>query len=255
MTVLIIEDEVQTARDLKESIKALQPDYTIIGIIDSVEAGLEWFEHNEQPDLIFSDIQLGDGLAFDLFRQVPLQCPVVFCTAYDQYAIQAFRNNGIDYLLKPLEEGSLQKCLEKVNGLLQKQAAPMEQEKLAALLKSLSGNPKSYKSTFLVSYREKLIPVAVPDILYFHITDDVVTLTTKDNQAYRLTDSLDHIESIVDPGVFYRANRQWLIAFKGIKEVEMYFERKLLVKLIQPTAAPIIISKAKASDFLGWMER
>ncbi|WP_315816994.1 LytTR family DNA-binding domain-containing protein [Paraflavitalea speifideaquila] len=194
---------------------------------------------------------MGDGLVFDLFRQVRIACPVVFCTAYDQYAIQAFRNNGIDYLLKPLDESLLIECLDKINSLLHKQAPQLEQEKLTSLLKGMAGNQKSYKSTFLVSYREKLIPVAVGDIMFFRIMEEGVTLYTRDNQLYRLTDPLDHIESVVDPGLFYRANRQYLVAFKGIKEVEVYYDRKLLVRLTLPGVDPVIISKAKATDFWG----
>ncbi|AXY75537.1 DNA-binding response regulator [Paraflavitalea soli] len=254
MTILIIEDEVQTARDLQETIVALRPSFSIAGVIDSVETGLEWFEQHAQPDLIFSDIQLGDGLAFDIFRQVRLACPVVFCTAYDQYAIQAFRNNGIDYLLKPLDEQLLKQCLDKIHLLLQKPAANTSLPDLTELLKAISGTHKSYKSTFLVSYREKLIPVNIDDILFFRVAGEVVELFTKDNQQYRMAEALDHLESLVDPALFYRANRQYLVAFKAIREVEIYFERKLLVKLVQPTADPIIISKAKATDFLTWME-
>ncbi|MDF2189011.1 LytTR family DNA-binding domain-containing protein [Paraflavitalea sp. CAU 1676] len=254
MKVLIIEDEVQTARDLQRSIKALRPAFHIVDIIDSVESGLEWFDKNQQPDLIFSDIQLGDGLAFDIFKRVDIQCPVVFCTAYDQYAIQAFRNNGIDYLLKPLEEGLLEKCLNKLQHLLKKPASQEERPLLTALLKELQGTHKSYKSTFLVTYRDKLIPVNVNDVLYFRVTGEVVDLCTKDNQQYRLVDSLDYIESLIDPSLFYRANRQYLVAFKAIREVETYIERKLLVHLIQPAADPIVVSKAKSSDFLAWME-
>lgn len=254
MRILIIEDEVQTARDMQESIVALRPSFQIVDIIDSVETGLEWFDKHEQPDLIFSDIQLGDGLAFDLFRQVRLKCPVVFCTAYDQYAIQAFRNNGIDYLLKPLEERLLQQCLDKIYLLLQRSVTKDDLPDLTALLKAMATPQKSYKSTFLVSYREKLIPVNIGDILFFRIAGEAVELYTKENQQYRLADSLDYLESIIDPALFYRANRQWLISFKGIREVDMYFERKLLVKLVQPTAEPIIISKAKATDFITWME-
>lgn len=254
MNVLIIEDEIATARDLEASIKALRPTYRIVGIVDSVEAGLEWFELHTLPDLIFSDIQLGDGLVFDIFRQVRVQCPVVFCTAYDQYAIEAFRNNGIDYLLKPLEEDLLKQCLDKIDLLLKRPPAEGERPDLSSFLLSMSATPKSYKSTFLVSYREKLIPVNIHDVLFFRVAGEAVELHTKSNHQYRLPDSLDRIESLVDPSLFYRANRQFLVGFSGIREVELYFERKLLVHLVVPSPEPIIISKAKATDFIAWME-
>ncbi len=254
MNILIIEDEVATARDLQASIKVLRPACRIVGIVDSVEAGLEWFELHTMPDLIFSDIQLGDGLVFDIFRQARVRCPVVFCTAYDQYAIEAFRNNGIDYLLKPLEEGLLKQCLDKIDLLLKRAPAEGESPEVSAFLSSMPGTPKSYKSTFLVSYREKLIPVNIHDVLFFRIAGEAVELHTRLNQQFRLPDSLDRIESLVDPSLFYRANRQFLVAFSAIREVELYFERKLLVHLVQATPEPIIISKAKATDFIAWME-
>jgi DNA-binding LytR/AlgR family response regulator len=254
MKVLIIEDEVQTGLDLQRSIEKLQPDFKVVGIVDSVEASLEWFDKNETPDIIFSDIQLGDGLAFDIFKQVSIDCPVIFCTAYDQYAIQAFQNNGIDYLLKPVEDSLLEKSLRKFHSFTRSSNVGIHKTTIERLLREISGNIKSYKSTFLVSYRDKMIPVSVDEILFFRITDDVVELYTIDKRQYRLTDSLDYVESVVDPRSFYRANRQYLLAFSSIKEVEVYIERKLLVRLIQPGIEPVIISKAKASDFLKWVE-
>lgn len=253
MNILIIEDEVQTAWDLRESITALQPSFRISAIIDSVEAGLEWFGQHPCPQLIFSDIQLGDGLAFDIFRKVAIDCPVIFCTAYDQYAIQAFSNNGIDYLLKPLEEAQLKKCLEKVLHFLKGPVPASPLPDLAALM-NLLGSQQRYKSTFLVAYRDRLIPVPTDQISFFRIAGNAVTLQTHDQQTYRLTDSLDQVESMVDPALFYRANRQYLIAFSSIKEVEWHFERRLLVRLRFPLQDPILISKAKATQFLSWME-
>ncbi len=181
--------------DLQRSIMALRPAFTLLILLTVLNRALEWFDKNQQPDLIFSDIQLGDGLVFDIFKRVDIQCPVVFCTAYDQYAIQAFRNNGIDYLLKPLEEGLLEKCLDKLQHLLKKPASQEERPLLTALLKELQGTHKSYKSTFLVTYRDKLIPVNINDVLFFRVAGEVVDLCTKDNQQYRMVDSLDYIES------------------------------------------------------------
>jgi len=254
MRVLIIEDEVQTGLDLERSIVSLRPDATVLEIVDSVEAALGWFNKNKSPDIIFSDIQLGDGLAFDIFKQVSINCPVIFCTAYDQYAIQAFQNNGIDYLLKPIEDGLLGKSLNKFNAFTHSSNTIFDSAAIEKLIREVSGNVRSYKSTFLVSYRDKLIPVSINDVLFFRITDDVVELFTHDNQQYRINDSLDYIESVVDSRFFYRTNRQYLLAFKAIKEVEFYIERKLLVKLVQAGIEPIVISKAKASDFLKWVE-
>ncbi|KAA9042096.1 response regulator transcription factor [Ginsengibacter hankyongi] len=253
MNIVIIEDELQTAWHLQNSIQVLRPDSKVVAIIDSIEAGLEWFSSNEQPDLIFSDIQLGDGLAFEMLQQLSLTCPVIFCTAYDEYALRAFQNNGIDYLLKPIKQEALKKSLDKIN-LFNKPLNNNNRELLNGLIKEITRTSKSYKSTFLVAYRDKMIPVNVNDIVFFRIIDDTVELSTRNSQQYRLNYSLDYIESVIDPNFFYRANRQYLIAYNAIKEVENYFDRKLLIKLTQAIAEPIIVSKAKSSDLLRWLE-
>jgi len=253
MNIVIIEDELQTAWHLQNSILLLRPDFKVVAIIDSIEAGLEWFSSNEQPDLIFSDIQLGDGLSFEMLQQLPLTCPVIFCTAYDEYALRAFQNNGIDYLLKPIKQEALKKSLDKIN-LFNKPLNAPNSELLNGLVKEITKTFKSYKSTFLVAYRDKMIPVSVNDIVFFRIVDDAVELSTKSSQQYRLNYSLDYIESVIDRNLFYRANRQYLIANTAIKEVENYFDRKLLIKLTQPNAEPVIVSKAKSSDLLRWLE-
>ena len=253
MKIVIIEDEVQTAWDLQNSIQQLQPDYKVVATLDSVETGLEWFSHHEQPDLIFSDIQLGDGLAFEIFQEVKLTCPVIFCTAYDEYALRAFENNGVDYLLKPIRQESLKKSLDKFN-LFKNPKNTNNGLLLQDLMEEFTKNFKSYKSTFLVSFRDKMIPINSNDIIFFKITDDAVELCTKSNDRYRLPYSLDHIESMVDPKLFYRANRQYLIAYHAIKEVENYFDRKLLIKIDQLNQESIIVSKAKSADLLKWLE-
>ena len=254
MNIVIIEDEVQTAWDLQNSIQALQPDYKVIAVIDSVETGIKWFSNNEQPDLIFSDIQLGDGLAFEILQQFQLTCPVVFCTAYDEYALKAFQNNGVDYLLKPVEEELLKKSFDKINILKTPSKNIYDSSLFSKLIKEITENIQSYKSTFLVSYRDKMIPVNVSDIIFFRIIADAVELSTNSNQQYRLSYSLDYIESIVDPKFFFRANRQYLLAYKAIKEVENYYDRKLLIRLANVNAEPVIVSKAKSSELLTWLE-
>lgn len=254
MNIVIIEDEVQAAWGLQNSIQALQPDYKVLTVIDSVETGIEWFNNNEQPDIIFSDIQLGDGLAFEILQQAQVTCPVIFCTAYDEYALRAFQNNGVDYLLKPVKEEFLKKSFDKINILKTPLKKVYDNSMLNKLIKEITESIQSYKSTFLVSYREKMIPINILDIIFFRIIDDTVELSTNTNQHYRLSYSLDYIESIVDPKLFYRANRQYLLAFKAIKEVENYYDRKLMIKLTQSNAEPVIVSKAKAGEFLKWLE-
>lgn len=254
MNVLIIEDELQTARDLKHSIENLRPSFVIEAIIDSVENGLEWFSSNSYPDLIFSDIQLGDGLTFEIFKQMPVKCPVVFCTAYDEYAIKAFQHNGIDYLLKPVTEEQLAKSLDKVELLLKPSDYRFDIPSFQRLLQDLESQTKKYKSTFLVSYREKMIPINIEEIRCFSVQNNSVMLHTKDNKIFPVAHTLDYLEAAVNPALFYRVNRQWLVAYSAIREIEHYFDRKLLIKLHSLGLERVMVSKAKASRFLKWIE-
>jgi DNA-binding LytR/AlgR family response regulator len=167
--------------------------------------------------------------------------------------LRAFQNNGVDYLLKPIKQESLKKSLDKFN-LFKNPKNNNNSSMLQDLMEEITKNFKSYKSTFLVSFRDKMIPVNSNDIIFFKITDDAVELCTKSNDRYRLPYSLDHIESMVDPKLFYRANRQYLIAYHAIKEVENYSDRKLSINIDQPNNEPIIVSKAKSADLLKWLE-
>ena len=254
MKVLVIEDELQTARDLKHCIENLRPWFVVDAIIDSVENGLEWLASHSYPDLIFSDIQLGDGLSFEIFKQIPVRCPVVFCTAYDEYAIKAFQHNGIDYLLKPVTEEQLAKSLDKVELLLTPSDYRYDIASFQKLLQDLESHSKKYKSAFLVSYREKMIPINIEEISCFSIHDNLVLLHTKDSKIFPVPHTLDYMETVVNPALFYRVNRQWFVAYSSIREIEHYFDRKLLVKLNCPGLEPLIVSKAKASQFLKWIE-
>lgn len=254
MNIIIIEDEQNAALDLERSIQSLRPHFTIQATLDSVESALEWFAGHPSPDLIFSDIQLGDGLSFDIFGEVAIKCPVIFCTAYDAYAIQAFEHNGIDYLLKPVTEQALEKSLRKVDLFSKSITNPYDPAVLYNLLSGLENHTKKYKRLFLVHYREKMIPIPVAQIAFFSISHQSVLLHTLDNKQYPLPYTLDYLEAIIDPHVFYRANRQHIIAYHAVKEVEPYFERKLLVKLSLPGAETVMVSKAKAGDFLKWLE-
>jgi DNA-binding LytR/AlgR family response regulator len=254
MNIIIIEDEQKAALDLKDSIESLRPDFNILAVLDSVETALEWFAGHSSPDLIFSDIQLGDGLSFDIFGEVAIRCPVIFCTAYDAYAIQAFEHNGIDYLLKPITGQALEKSLRKVDLFAKSIHTPYDPAVLYNLLSGLETHTKKYKRMFLVHYREKMIPIPVAQIACFSINSQSVLLHTLDNKQYPIPYTLDYLEAVIDPQLFYRANRQHLLAYHAVKEVEPYFDRKLLVKLTLPGTDPVIISKAKASDFLKWLE-
>jgi len=254
MQILIVEDEQRTALDLQATIQELQPEARFLATLDSVEGAIAWFRKHPMPDLAFFDIQLADGLSFDIFDEVRVECPVVFCTAFDEHAMRAFQVNGVDYILKPFDREQVRRALDKVRGLenfFQKRDGNLE----AKLSKLLSEARKpAVKTAFLVSQRDKLLPIAVSDIAYFYIEHEVTFLHTFDNRRFMLNHTLDELENMLDPRQFYRANRQFLVHIKAIMEVEQYFARKLLLKLNTQTKEAIVVSKAKASEFLHWME-
>lgn len=251
MKIVILEDEAKTAADLKGTLTQLDKSAEIVKILDSVEASIDYFRENEMPDILFSDIQLADGLSFELFDAINITCPVIFCTAFDEYAIEAFRTKGIDYILKPFDEQSIRKSLEKVKQL--EQHFTSQNHLLKALGEALL-QQKNYKTAFLISFQGKMIPVATSDIACFYIADEMVYLHTFSHKKYVTDYSLDEIEHIIDPKQYYRANRQFIIHFNAIVEVEPFFARKLAVKTNLHLPFSIVISKAKATDFLDWME-
>lgn len=254
MKILIVEDEQRAALDLQATIRDILPDAEFLGILDAVEGAITWFQQHPSPDLAFFDIQLADGLSFDIFEEARVECPVVFCTAFDEYALQAFQVNGVDYILKPFDKEAVRRALDKVQALdnfFQKRDGSLE-KKLARLLESV--RQPAAKTTFLVSQRDKLMPITIAEIAYFYIEHELTFIHTFDNRRFVINQTLDELEKVLDSRLFYRANRQFLVHAKAIVEVEQYFARKLLLKLSTQTKEPIIVSKAKASEFLQWLE-
>ena len=253
MNIVIIEDEIQASSDLKNTIMLLRPESKILTVLDSVETSIQWMVDNDEPDLIFSDTRLGDGLSFEIFENVEISCPVIFCTAYDEYALKAFQNNGIDYLLKPIDESLLLKSIAKFD-VLKKPMPSRKNINLENLLKELERDIKHYKTNLLVSFREKLLPIHVDEIDIFAIKENNTFLYTKDGSQFILNHSLDYYEENFDPALFYRANRQFLISYISIKEIEHYSDRKLIIKFKREKIEPVTISKAKATAFIKWVE-
>ncbi len=249
MRALIIEDEIRTARTLEKYLKYL--DIEVVAIIPSVEEGIAFFQSPKAIDLIFSDIEISDGTCFDLFKEITLPCPVIFCTAYNQYALEAFRSNGIDYIVKPFSEDHIAEAIAKFRQLTHHGNAPSYPSDILEALRSTLQAPK--QRTILVTFRDKTFPVDVSNIAYFFVEDETTSLYTNGHE-YLLSKSLDELEAVVDASQFYRANRQFLINRAYIKEIEQFFARKLAIKLTVPVRQSIIVSKAKASDFIHWME-
>jgi two-component system LytT family response regulator len=248
MNVLIIEDEPNAARQLQEMITACRPLARFGPVIDSVEAALTYLRQADALDIIFLDIHLSDGHAFDLFETVEVLCPVIFTTAYDQYAVKAFEVNSIDYLLKPMTEERVRKALDKFD-----KHGAVNQPYLDRLHKLLTGG-NTYKQSFLIPYKDKLLPVPVKDFAWFEIQQSVVSGTKLDGVSHILEErSLDELTKQIDPRQFYRANRQFLINKAALKEVVQYFNGKLLLKLSPQSPEKVIVSREKVTQFKLWI--
>lgn len=251
MNIILIEDELKTAKSLENIILEIKPDSKIIGPYQSVERSVQALLENGQPDLIFMDIELADGLCFQIFKSVKITCPVIFCTAYNEYSLEAFKSNGVDYILKPISKEDIRQALKKVDELknfFQQKSMP----DLEILLSKLS--PPTSKTSFLVFKNQKYTTVQTDNIAFFHVHDDTTSIMSFDRQEFVLTQSLDQITSAVSSKQFFRVNRQYLVNFKAIKETEHYFLRKLYVKLVIETPDKLLINKEKSHAFLNWME-
>ncbi|OMP78554.1 MULTISPECIES: LytTR family DNA-binding domain-containing protein [unclassified Chitinophaga] len=250
MNVIIIEDERKTARELQDILTNIDSEIRVLQVLPSVVAAIRWFRENPAPDLIFSDIQLGDGLCFEIYREVSVNAPIIFCTAFDQYAIQAFESNSIDYLLKPLEEAQVERSLKKFHRIKDHYNTYQQ-----SLTKAMTQMENAYRHTILVHYREKMVPVKVTDLAYIHAANGVVTLHTRNDQDYTIQYTIDQLENMLNRNDFFRANRQFILHRESITDIEHYFNRRLIIKTNCKTPEKIIVSRLKAQDFLRWIEQ
>lgn len=251
MKIIIIEDELKAAKSLANLISKIRPKAQLVANLQSIDDAVQYFSENENPDLIFMDIQLSDGLSFEIFQSVKISCPVIFCTAYGEYAMDAIKANGIDYLLKPFSQDDLQKAFEKVDqfqNFFQQNKLPNMDE----LLKRI-GTDEGKKS-FLVFKHNKYTTVPTEQIAFIYIRNESPTIMTLKEEEYTLSQSLDTIQNQLSSLQFFRLNRQYIINFSAIKEVEHYFDRKLFVKLVIPSPEKLLIGKEKTTAFLNWLE-
>jgi two-component system, LytTR family, response regulator LytT len=250
MKIVIIEDEKLFADDLAETILKVIPDCTISALLYSVKSAISWFHKNEQPDLIFSDIQLGDGLSFEIFKKIPTNAPVIFCTAYDEYALKAFDANGIDYILKPFDKSKIEAALNKYKKLKDKLSE--NSTRLDKIVQLFENYRNQNRGSVLVYRQDKILPVRIEDIALFFIENGITHIITFDQKKFTINKPLDELDNMVTP-YFFRANRQYLINRKAIKEASQYFARKLSVTLSIPFKETIIVNKVKVPAFLNWL--
>ena len=251
MKILIVEDEPQTADLLAELIKELKPEALLVGITDSIDQTVRFLQSNK-ADVIFMDIQLADGLCFEIFSRVDVECPVVFCTAYDQYTLQAFKSNGVEYILKPVREEDVRAAFAKLDKLASAFRADLQ---VIQTIQQLFTEKKSYKSTVLIRYRESFIPVPVGQIAVFVLEDEILYAYRFDEQKHAVFKTLDEMESGLDPGLFYRINRQTLLNRNAVVEIQPYFNRKMVVKIPFKLKEQLVVSRLKVSPFMQWIEQ
>lgn len=247
-SIVIIEDERLNADRLKRLIKTLMPGISVTAVLESVAQSVEWLQANPQPDLLLLDIRLSDGLSFDIFSKIAVQCPVIFTTAYDEYAVQAFKHNGIDYLLKPIEIDELQSSLNKVA-----HTAPKIYD--AALLDNLLQviKPKEYRSRFLLPFKDGFKAILVKDLKYIAVELGITKAYLTDGSELVLQQNMEELEQQLNPKQFFRANRQFIINIEAVVQILNYFNGKLKV-LLKNSTVEIIISRDKSAALKSWMD-
>lgn len=252
MKIVIIEDEKFTANDLATTIKTIEANAKIVSILSSVRSAISYFQCNVAPDLIFSDIQLGDGLSFEIFNTLEISSPVIFCTAYDEYALSAFKTNSIDYVLKPFSSDAIENALTKYKSM--KQSFSNEEQQYKALVDMLTNRNIPETASVLVHYKDKIKPIRIDDIALFYLDNKLTHLITLDQQYYTINKNLEELELLIGDR-FFRVNRQCLISRKTVIDASHYFSRKLSVNITVSFQDKITVSKEKTPQFLDWLEK
>ncbi|GAB3634695.1 LytTR family DNA-binding domain-containing protein [Hymenobacter arcticus] len=279
LRILILEDEYPAAERLQRLLALAAPTAQVLAVLDTVAGALTWLDGHPAPDLILSDIQLADGLSLDVFAQTLVRSPVIFTTAYDQYALQAFRANGIDYLLKPLKLNELQAALAKLQFLKEEPGGnkaeltgeisslsvssaslnsalllPDSSFQLERLLDALPRPQRPHKTRFLVRQGDTLLPLPTAEVAWFWSRHETVTLATHDGRRFVVDYTLEQLESLLDPAQFFRLNRQLIAQLPAVRRLVPHFGGKLLVALHPAPTDEIVVSKEKASALKAWLE-
>lgn len=251
MNVLIIEDETAAAVNLKAILRSVVPDCNVINILESVEESVEYFNDKSQPspDLVFMDIHLADGESFRIFDSVDIQVPIIFTTAYDEYALRAFKVNSIDYILKPIKEEDLRHAIDKFTRL-----GGIERNEYKSRVDTMiEKSRRDSQRVFLVHYKDKIIPLSIDDVAFFYTSNEKVTAHTYTGERYIIDRTLEVLQSTLPEDEFFRANRQFIVARKAVKDIAVWFGSRLALNLTLDTPEKIIISKARVPEFKQWL--
>ena len=245
MRVLIIEDETAAAHNLQTILKQEAPETEVLGVLESIGESVEWFTTNPMPDLVFMDIHLADGESFRILDRVEVTAPIIFTTAYDQYALEAFRANSIDYLLKPISAADVRRALDKWARLtnIERTSYAVRQRQMAT----------TEQDTFLIHVRDKIIPLHRDRIAYCYTANERVTAFDFEGNSYPLDKTLEAMQSLLPEAHFFRANRQFIVARRSIREISVWFGSRLSLHLTVETPERIVISKARVPEFKAWL--
>ena len=249
MRVVIIEDETAAAQNLSAILRKVSPDVEIVATIDTVVDSVEFFRSAPQLDLVFMDIHLADGSSFRIFDGVDIAVPIIFTTAYDQYAIEAFKVNSIDYLLKPINEESVKRALDKWQRL-----TSIERKEYSERVSEVAQN-RPAEQVFLVHFRDKIIPLQTKDVAFFHTFEERVTAYCYNGEKYQVDMTLETLQSKLSAEEFFRANRQFIIAHKAVKDISVWFGSRLTANLSVDTPERIVVPKARVHDFKKWLAK
>jgi Response regulator of the LytR/AlgR family len=250
LNIVIIEDEKLTAVDLVNTLKKIDADINVEAILSTVEEAVTYLKNNPYPDLVFSDIQLPDGLSFEIYKQVSVPVPVIFCTAYDQYALKAFEVNGIDYILKPFNKETVSKAIDKYRLLKGNQ---YNQSEIFGRFMEMLGQKSVRQNCSIIVYQgDKILPIEIGQIALFCMDGNIVFAQTFEQKKHIVSQTLEELENLCGTS-FFRVNRQFLINRKAIKDASRYLNRKILIHLNIPWTSQILVGKLKASAFIEWL--
>ena len=251
MKTLIIEDEEPAAVRLKKMLTEIEPGIQITGVIVSIKSAVEWLQKNAMPDLILMDVHLADGTSFDIFNEVTVTCPVIFITAFNQYALKSFQVNGIDYLLKPVKKQELERAIDKFKNWFQhKESSGIDYLKLASLIQK---NDRDLKKRIMIRYGEVIKTIEISDVAYFFTEDKINFLRTKSNVTYPIDFNLDEMESRIDPQKFFRINRQFIVNFEAIAKMVSFSKSRVKITLNPPSDIETIVSTERSGNFKHWL--
>ncbi len=246
MKAIIVEDETAAARNLQAMLRQMAPEVEIVAVLESIADSVEWFGANPAPDVVFMDIHLADGDSFRIFDLIDIQSPIIFTTAYDQYALKAFSVNSIDYLLKPIEQSQLERALSKLQKLTPTERKEMQQ-KIDKIVEA------EHPTTLLVQVKDRIIPLKMDDVAYFYTAEEKVWGYTHSGEVYLVGKTLDKLSNMLSHSEFYRANRQFIVSRRSIRDVSVWFGSRVAVNVLPEAPERIVVSKERSGEFKRWL--